>query len=206
MEFFDISRTLFEGMAVWPGDPEFSRTQSLSMEEGAASNVSLIALGSHTGTHVDAPLHLIRTGTDVALLPLSHFVGPARVLDLVGRKCILPGHLEGIDWQGVRRVLFKTCDHPSPDRLFDQNYTCLDQKAAEFLVGKGILLVGIDTPSVDPFDSTDLLAHKTLLSSGVVIVEGLALDLISPGDYWLACLPLKIAGSDGSPVRAVLWR
>jgi arylformamidase len=206
MEIFDISQTLREGIVVWPGDPEYRQTPVLKIKEGASANVLSIHAGTHTGTHVDAPYHIEDSGADVASIGLENFIGPARVISIAAEKCITGSDLRSLDWQGIKRVLFKTRLGSLPENIFDPNFVYLAEDASEFLAQKRMLLVGTDAPSIDPFGSTDLHAHKNLIRSGLVILEGVRLDSVPAGDYNLVCLPLKIAGADGSPVRAILWR
>ena len=204
MEIYDISQTLCRGIAVWPGDPEFQHRWILRIRNGDFSNVSAVDIGLHTGTHVDAPFHLDDSGNDIASVPLYHFMGSARVLSINAEKCIRAADLSVLDWKKVERVLFKTRSSMPPERRFDQNFVYLDEDASGFLAEKGILLVGTDAPSVDAFDSVSLPSHRVLLRHGIVILEGAQLESVPPGDYELFCFPLKLAGLDGSPVRAIL--
>jgi arylformamidase len=206
VEIVDISQTLQSGIAVWPGDPEFSRQPVLSIVEGLSSNVSAVRMGTHTGTHIDAPLHINGSGNDVAGIPLQACIGPVCVMDFPVETCIRAADLMTREWHGVERILFRTRSSRNPENCFDRNFVHLDADAAEFLVRKGMLLVGVDAPSVDPFNSSDLPAHNILLGRGIVILEGLRLGHVASGIYNLACVPLKIAGGDGSPVRAILWQ
>jgi arylformamidase len=203
MEIYDISRTLCRGIAVWPGDPEFRSRWVMRIREGASSNVSAVDLCVHTGTHVDAPLHLDDSGYNIADAPLDRFVGSARVLAIPAAKSIRASDLSGLDWTNVERVLFKTCSS-LPEQRFDENYVYIEKDAARFLVEKGILLVGTDAPSIDEFASRDLLSHRILLQHGIVILESARLHHVPAGDYELICLPLKLEGLEGSPVRAIL--
>jgi arylformamidase len=204
MEIYDISQTLCSGIAIWPGDPDFRYRKTMSIADGKSSNVSAIDMCVHTGTHVDAPLHLDDAGCDIACASLDRFIGPARVLAISAEKSIRAADLSGLDWTNVERVLFKTRSSSLPGQRFDENYVYLEEDAAGFLAEKGILLVGTDAPSVDDFAGTDLPSHRILLQHGIVILEGARLEHVPSGDYELACLPLKLAGSDGSPVRAIL--
>jgi arylformamidase len=204
MQIYDISQTLSGGIAVWPGDPEFRHRRAMRIADGASSNVSAVDMCVHTGTHIDVPLHLDDAGHDAAAAPLGRFIGPARVFEIPSQKSIRASDLSGLDWAGVERVLFKTRSSSVPEQHMDRNYVCLEEDAAGFLVGKRILLVGTDALSVDAYSSTDLPSHRILLQHGIVILEGARLDHVPPGDYELVCLPLKLAGSDGSPVRAIL--
>jgi arylformamidase len=205
VEIYDISQVLREGIGVWPGDPEFHTRPILKIRNGDSSNVSAVDMGVHTGTHIDSPRHLDDLASDAASIPVDRCVGPARVFSISVRECIRAVDLAVLNWQGVRRVLFKTRS-AIPHDIFDPQYVFLDEDAARFLIQKEILLVGIDAPSVDAFNSADLPSHRILLGHGSVILEGIQLGSVSPGDYELICLPLKLAGSDGSPVRAILRR
>jgi arylformamidase len=204
VEVFDISRTLCEGMPVWPGDPQFHRRRIAQMRDRAPSNVSAFDMGVHTGTHVDAPLHLDELGRDIAHMPMLHFLGPARIFSLPVKECIRATDISSLDWSGVKRVLFKTQHCDLPESLFEKNFIYFQGDAAEFLVEQRILLVGIDSPSVDAFDSLELPSHRILLGHGIMILENAQLGSVPPGNYELICLPLKLSGLDGSPVRAVL--
>jgi arylformamidase len=206
METYDISQTLCRGIAVWPGDPEFKPRPAARIQNGEPSNVSAIDMCVHTGTHVDAPIHLDDEGNDISGVPLHHFMGAARVFSIRAVKCIRAADLAVLDWKNVERVLLKTRGSQSSDYSFDKNFVYLDPSASEYLTQKGLLLVGTDAPSVDAFDSTDLPSHRILLRHGTMILEGARLESVPPGDYELICLPLKLAGMDGSPVRAILRR
>ena len=206
MEIFDISQTLCSGFANWPGDPEFRHRWTMRIREGASTNVSAVDMCVHTGTHVDAPLHLDDAGYDIADAPLDRFMGRARVLEIHAENCIQVSDLSALDWTNVDRVLFKTRGSGLPEHLFDKNYIYIERDAAGFLAEKRMLLVGTDAPSVDDFASLDLPSHRVLLRHGIVILEGARLAHVPPGDYELVCFPLKLAGSDGSPVRAILRR
>ncbi len=205
MPIFDISQTLTDKIAVWPGDQKFRVRWSMRLRQGDACNVSAITMSVHTGTHLDAPYHFDDSGADIAGVDLAACMGPARV-------CVVPDDQLGIgtaflerhEWQRVERVLFRTRASALPTDKFPRDYQCLTQDGAEFLGRLGLRLVGIDSPSLDAFDSKTMTCHKILLSSGVTILEGVRLERVPPGDYELICLPLKLAGLDGSPVRAIL--
>ena len=167
-------------------------------------------MSSHTGTHMDARMHFIPGGSGMEALDLSRSVGPCRVVGLghveghVGRT-----DLEAEEIAGQARLLFKTRN--SNLRLmqqeeFAENYVAISQEAAEYLVEIGVETVGVDYLSVEPFDDEEFHTHHTLLGADVVILEGLVLTDVEPGEYFLVCLPLKLAGSDGSPARALLIR
>jgi arylformamidase len=204
MKIYDISRDLREGMAVWPGDQKFRSRWSSRLRNGDACNVAAITMSVHAGTHLDAPFHHDDSGTDVASLSLQPYVGPARVISPDADECIRASDLAPMQWQGVERVLFKTEFGLPTGSGFNRNYVFLAEDAAEFMVQKGIVLLGTDAPSVDAYDSRSMPVHRILLSHGVAILEWASLGNVSTGDYELVCLPLKLVGLDGSPARAVL--
>ncbi len=206
MEIYDISQNISSETAVWPGDPEFRQRWAARIRDGASSNVSAIDMCVHTGTHVDAPFHLDDAAADIAGMSLHHFTGAARVFSLDADPCIRASDLSTLDWDNVERVLFKTRNGLRPENTMDPDFIYLAADAAEFLVRRRILLVGLDAPSVDSADCEDLPSHRILLQRNVAILEGARLESVPPGDYELICLPLKLAGLDGSPVRAILRR
>ncbi len=204
MKIYDISQTLREGMSVWPGDPPFRQHQIQQIKEGADSTVSALEMGVHTGTHIDVPLHLNPSGLDAARMPVSPFMGPARIYAVSVNQCIRAEDLSMLDWNDVERALFKTRPGHSAGSSFERGFIYFHEDAAEFLVNQGILLVGTEAPSVDAFESRELPVHRTLLGHEIAILENASLESVPPGDYELICLPLKLSGSDGSPVRAIL--
>lgn len=205
MKIFDVTRSIHHAMPVYEGDPEVSIEPWLAIACGAPVNVSRLVMGSHAGTHVDAPAHLREGGLGVDRLPLDALIGPARVFELVASAQIDAASLQGVDLTSHRRVLFKTraidrgLEEASPPAIAG-----LTEDAARILVGSGVRLVGVDALSVDPLHSPSLPAHHALLEAGVIILEGLDLSAVPPGDYELLCLPLKIQRGDGAPARVVL--
>ncbi|MDA0769706.1 MAG: hypothetical protein BZY79_04295 [SAR202 cluster bacterium Casp-Chloro-G4] len=192
---YDISIPITESMAVHPGDPKVTVDKVMDVSDGAPYTLTNIAMGSHTGTHVDAPSHLLPGGATVDYVAIDVLLGPCHVAWVNTDMEISNQHLEGLEVPaGTTRLLLRTKQ--------SKGYLTLD--AGRCLIEKGIRLVGIDSPSVDAPASSDLPVHRALLAAEVVIVENLALDTIEPGHYILACLPLRIAGCDGSPARAVL--
>jgi arylformamidase len=207
MQIYDVTRTLQSGMATWPGEPGPELTLIKQMSAGQAADVSHLSLGVHTGTHVDAPRHFIPGGAGVESLPLTALIGPARVVGIQHAGAIRVDELERSGLDGVERVLFRTRNSDEwSGAEFYQDFVYLDPEAARWLVKRGTRLVGVDYLSVEAFGAAEPLTHRTLLSAGVLIVEGLDLREISPGDYVLSCLPLKLAGADGAPARVVLMR
>jgi arylformamidase len=207
MQIFDVTRTLQAGMATWPGEPGPELTLIKQMSAGQVADVSHLSLGVHTGTHVDAPRHFITGGAGVESLPLSALIGPARVVSIQNEGAVRVEELERAGLDGVERVLFRTRNSDQwSDSVFKEDFVYLDPDAARWLAERGTRLVGVDYLSVEAFAAAEPQTHRMLLSAGVVIVEGLDLREISPGDYFLSCLPLKLAGADGAPARVVLTR
>ena len=190
MKIHDVSVTVFDGMPVIPGDPAVSIKRSAMVEDGSQCNLSLYTMGSHTGTHVDAPYHFFEGGLKADSLPLEVLIGPALVVDAGGDE--LDGMLlEGISLAGVERVLFK-------------NFAGMTEEAAGILVRSGVRLVGVDCFSVERETGGGYPVHRALLGGGVVIVECLDLSNVGPGVYEMICLPLKVKDGDGAPARVVL--
>jgi arylformamidase len=205
MPIYDISQTLSEKTAVWPGDQKFRVRWSMRIDRGDSCNVSAITMSAHTGTHLDAPYHFDASGADIATVPIDKLVGPARIVRVPPElPSISAGFLETLEWSGVERVLFHTPASNSGEERFFRNFAFLTGDGAKFLSRLPLVLVGTDAPSVDVVTSKTLDSHKELLAGGIAILEGLRLAHVPPGDYELICLPLKFAGLDGSPVRAIL--
>lgn len=205
---YDISMPVRTGGLVYPNNPPISITAVQSISAGATANVSRIDLGSHTGTHVDAPKHFLDDGAGVDALPLDVLMGPARLIAF-GDAVLAVGEAElrAHDLTGVRRLLIRTRNSAwlaSGSTEFHPEFTHLAPDGAAYLVSIGVRLVGVDYLSVEQFHSPHHRTHRTLLENGVVIVEGMLLSEPPPGDYDLRCLPLLLAGLDGAPARAVL--
>ncbi|EGK13611.1 arylformamidase [Desmospora sp. 8437] len=203
--WIDISQRLEEGVPVWPGDTPFSYRLTWSKEESGSVNVGQITMSTHTGTHIDAPFHFDEEGKRVIDLDLDLYIGRARVIHLPDPKQIGIGELQSENLEGVTRLLIRT-DAWSDRSTFPESIPPVDPELAPDLAEKGIRLLGLDLPSVDPLDSKELPAHHALTGHGIHILEGIVLDRVDPGDYQLAALPLPLAQADGSPVRAVLRR
>jgi arylformamidase len=208
MEIFDVTVPISQGVPIYEGDPPAGVDAVHKIAAGDAANVSKIWFGVHTATHVDAPNHFIEGTRRVDQLDLEKLIGPCRVVavdDAV--EAILPEHLNGVS--GVERLLFKTRNSAfwnAPERGFRSDFTYISPEAARVIADRGIKLVGIDYLSVEKFGSTDFATHRTLLKNEIVIIEGLDLRAVEPGDYELVCLPLKYVGGsgDGAPARTVL--
>ncbi|MHB9112700.1 MAG: cyclase family protein [Thermoleophilia bacterium] len=205
-KIIDISVPIYSGMPFYPGDPGAEVRPSRLMSEGAVANLSELRLGSHTGTHVDAPNHFEDGGETVDNLPLEVLVGPARVVDITGAgSSISREHLERAKIEGVKRLLVKTNNSALwSGSEFSEDYVSIAEDAAEYLVELGVGLVGIDYLSVERFNSETYRVHHTLLGAGMVLLEGIDLGKVSAGEYELVCLPLKVRGGDGAPARAIL--
>ena len=202
MALIDISREISPATAVWPGDQKvkWTWTRRLS-EEDASVNLGSIQLSTHVGTHVDAPYHVSDEGATSDELPLSVFVGTAQVIDVGTASRIRPEHVEN---QTAERVLFKTEASSVAADQWPDSIAALAPETVRRLEAEGTVLIGTDAPSVDPLDSTALSAHHALIDAGIVNLEGLSLENVHPGTYFLMALPLKLTGGDAAPVRAVL--
>jgi arylformamidase len=205
--FLDVSVRLAAGIPAYPGNPEFQLDPIKRVAEGASSNVSKLVMGTHTGTHVDAPRHFFDGSAGVDALPLDVLIGPATVVDIGHGGGIEVADVEGAGLDGVERVLFKTPNSSLwTSGAFHPDYAYVSETAARRLVEQGVRLVGVDYLSVEQFRKPGAPAHRALLSAGVVIVEGLNLSGAEPGTWTLYCLPLCVAGGDGAPARVVLGR
>lgn len=201
-KIIDISQELRLGIAVWPGDTEFRNFWVMRMDRGDSCNVGSVTMSLHTGTHADAPLHFIAEGGAPVDADLSPFLGPATVIDVGAVGAIQPHHAKDAVTGGAKRILFRT--GTADPGHWNSDFAYFSPEVARYLVENGIVLVGIDTPSVDRSDSKTLESHKLFAAGDVAILENLVLGHVSPGQYELIALPLKLAGMDASPVRAVL--
>jgi len=203
---YDVSVPIFTGGLTYPGNPDIAITPQQEVSKGASANVSSVSFGSHTGTHVDAMKHLFDDGTPVDALPLEVLMGPA-VLIAVPDSVMAVGEadLRAHDLAGQERVLIRTRNSAFiRSQGFMRDYTYLAPDGAAYLASLGVKLVGIDYLSIEQFHSGHHMTHRTLLERGIVIVEGLDLSAPPPGHYDLRVLPLRLAGLDGAPARAVL--
>jgi len=204
MTLIDISPRIDASIAVWPGDTPYVRTVSLDMHEGANLTLSDIRTTVHVGAHADAPSHYSAAGEDIAERNLHYYIGSCDVLhapDTRGRR-IMPADLAGKPIT-ASRILLRTDSFPDP-RNWNNDFASLSRELVDWLHGLGVITIGIDTPSVDPFDDKVLEAHQALARHDMANLEGLVLDGVAEGRYELIALPLKLAGADGSPVRAIL--
>lgn len=204
-KWIDISQPLTNDIAEWPGDTPFSYEVRFLKADTGSVNIGKLTTSTHMGTHIDAPFHFDNNGKKVHDLSLDVYIGKARVIDMTGKQSIGRAELEQLDFGGAERILFKTESRTDP-KVFTDTFTVLSPDIGPLLKERGVKLIGIDTPSVDPEDSKELLAHHALNDNGVFILENIVLHGIEEGDYELIALPLPIEGGDGSPVRAVIRR
>lgn len=200
---YDISPLISPRLAVWPGDDPCSREVVLDMRRGDATTLSTLRATAHLGAHADAPSHYSVDGAAIHERSLDYYLGPCQVvrvavppktritLNMLPEPIVAP------------RVLIATGSFPDPNN-FNEDFSALSPDLIESFAGQGVKLIGIDTPSVDLFDSTDLPSHRMFLKLDMANLEGLALGAVAPGCYELIALPLRLEGFDASPVRAVL--
>lgn len=210
MTIYDITLGISPELPVWPGDQAIVLEQVKSMDDGAHSNVTRLAMSAHTGTHVDAPHHFLNDHRTVEQLSLEILTGKCFVLDL----CSVEGHITAEVFQsagipeGTLRLLVKTKNSTrwqAGEKEFFTGFQGISEDGARWLVEKGIKLIGIDYLSVAPFKQS-VPTHTVLLKAGIIALEGVDLSAVNQGEYDLYCLPLKLIGSDGAPARAILVR
>ncbi|MEI5908312.1 arylformamidase [Bacillus spongiae] len=203
MKLYDISRKLHQTTAVWPGDTPYSFDMAWTKLESGSVNVGKVEMSVHSGTHVDAPYHFDEEGKKIDELDLTIYWGTAKVVDVSGQPMITKELVDSLELDGVQRVLFKT-NKWTDTTVFPEVIPPIESGVANCLVKKGVLLIGVDVPSVDPISSKELVAHHELNQCKIHILEGIDLTAVQPRNYELVAMPLPIAGGDGSPVRAVL--
>lgn len=208
MPIYDISLTISPSLPVWPGDPPVRITQTESMDAGSEYNLTRLDISAHTGTHIDAPHHFLNDGRTVESLPLEILTGPCYVIQL-------PDDVDEISAETLERmslpsatmrILFGTRNSKlwaKSENNFQEDFVAISPDGAEWLVKHGIRLVGVDYLSVAPF-SDSVPTHEILLKAGIIALEGVNLSEVPRGFYDLYCLPLKLAGADGAPARAIL--
>ena len=202
---WDITQPLRTGIPVWPGDTEYSEARTWQLTADCPVNVSKFCLSTHTGTHADAPLHYDVAGQPIGAVALDTYVGLCRVIDL----SLLTGTVSSEQLRPLAtelpppRVLIRTY-RTAPQVKWDAEFRAIAAEAIDLLASLGVVLVGTDTPSLDPQESKTMDAHHAIRRHGMAILEGLVLDDVPAGDYELIALPLKLATLDASPVRAIL--
>lgn len=202
--YYDISPEISERSAAFPGDTPFSRKIAQSFEKNDSLLLSSIQLSPHLGAHADAPSHYHPKGMGIAERDLHYYFGPCQVISVwVPRgERILPQHIAGIPII-AQRVLFKTGSFPSPE-TWNGDFNSFSPELIDELAQKGVILVGLDTPSVDLAADQELLSHQAVWRNNLAILEGLVLQDVPDGEYFLVALPLRIRDADASPVRAIL--
>ena len=193
-------------MVHWPGDPDVEIKLAKDIAKGDSSNVSELRMGSHTGTHMDAPLHFIPGAAGLDEMDLSATIGRARVIGIADPASITPDELGAAAIQPGERILFKTQNSSVQwaQKPFATDFVYISTEAAGMLADSGIQSVGVDYLSVGGYKRNGSDVHRALLGAGIWIIEGLQLNQIAPGPYEMICLPLRILGADGAPARAVL--
>lgn len=203
-KIWDITPAIHPEMPIWPGDTAFSETRTWEIEDDCPVNVSKVTMSTHTGAHADAPMHYEKDGAPIGAISLAPYIGPCQVIDVRGSgSLIFPEQIKDKLKEGIERVIFRTYDW-SPQDSWDDKFTAIDASTIVLLNRRGVRLVGIDTPSIDPYESKTMDAHHAVKRSGMSILEGLVLDDVTSGLYELIALPLKFANLDAAPVRAIL--
>lgn len=199
----DISPTISERLGVWPGDVAFSREVALSIEAGDNIGLSATRATVHLGAHADAPNHYAAGGEGIAARPLQRYFGRCQVVrvEIERGERIRPEHL-AVPIEAPR-VLFATGSFPNPE-VWNEDFCALSPELVDLLASQGVVLVGIDTPSIDPQDDRELLSHQRVAAHDLAILEGLVFDDVAAGLYTLIALPLKIEAADAAPLRAAL--
>jgi arylformamidase len=204
--FHDISLPITRDLIVYPDDPGIRIEPHSRIDDGDDANVTRLAFGSHTGTHVDAARHFFPGGQTVDEVPLDRLIGPAHVVHVAADvTAIGAAELRAAGVRDAERVLLRTRNAELLGRPgFQEDFAHLTEDGARYLLETGVVLVGIDYLSVEAYGAAEPVVHRALLAREVVIVEGLDLRAVPAGRYELLCLPLRLAGLDGAPVRAVL--
>ena len=200
----DISPALSAGSPVFPGDRAFAARRTLALSDECPVNVSAFETTTHIGAHADAPLHYDHQGAAIDAVPLEPYIGPATVIHCFGRDVVTADDLDvATAGRTEARLLIRTfAVHPG-DRWTDA-FAAIAPDAIDWLADRGGVLIGVDTPSLDPATSKTMDAHRRVFARGLRILEGLILDNVAPGAYELVALPLKLKGLDAAPVRAIL--
>ena len=207
--WIDVTTTLDPARTpVYEGDAPMRFQFLKDMRKGDAFTLSVYSLGAHTGTHIDAPMHFVSGGAPIDLVSLEALIGPGRVVDIADSVQVIDAaELNRHEWRGAERVIFRTRSSARgwmDSQTFERDFAYLTPDAAQLLADDGVKLVGIDYLSIEQFGAAAPRTHQILLGKGIPIVEGLALEAVSPGDYDIIVLPMKVAGHEGAPARAIL--
>ena len=203
MKIIDISQEIYQGMPVYPGDPTFQSRRVNSFKQGDMCEVSEVTMGTHCGTHVDAPLHMLPDGQPLECFSLECFIGPCRVLT-VPYPVISEKTLEELNVKPGERILLRTDPTGKYNKHARFNPAVLSMRAAQYLAQLPVKLVGIDAPTVENMELCDGEVHATLLRAGIPLLEGLRLEEADKENYMLSALPIRLTGENGAPCRAVL--
>ncbi|MCP4049842.1 MAG: cyclase family protein [bacterium] len=202
---YDVSLYIEPEMVTWPSDPKVDISLYKDLKSGDSSNVSIIKMGSHTGTHIDAPKHMDINGAGIDELDLECFYGDVTVIEIQAEKSISLNDIQDIELNNIARIIFKTSNSELfPNGIFDKNFIYLDPEAAAHLANNHIRVVGIDAPSIDGYKVAGHPTHSILFKNNIPVIELLDLRNIKPGKYRLIALPLRIRNSDGAPARVIL--
>lgn len=206
--WIDISVPLLDGMVHWPGDPPVRIRRTADVERGDSHTLSEISIGSHTGTHIDAPRHFLRNGLGIDRMPPEAMIGRARVIEIKDRDQVRLAELLPHRIRRGERIIFKTRNSNDAWKAkeFTGDFVSISLEAADFLARRGLRTVGIDYLSVGGYQADGKKVHEILLGAGIWLIEGLDLSRVSAGKYYIICLPLKISGGDGAPARAFIRR
>ncbi|HZW38718.1 MAG TPA: cyclase family protein [Ignavibacteriaceae bacterium] len=204
-KYIDITAPIKNGMVHWPGDPDVEIKKIQDMSKGDKANVTSISMSAHTATHADAPKHFINSGIDISKVDLNAFIGKAKVIHIKDAHIINAQELKSYSIDEGDRLLFRTnnSDKNWSEENFNDDYVYVSVDAANYLVEKKVLTVGVDYLSVAEKGNGEEV-HQILLKNNITVIEGLYMPDVNPGEYELISLPLKIDGSDGAPVRAIL--
>lgn len=201
---YDISQTLRRDLPVWPGDTAFTCKPVWVMSSDVPVNVSSLTLSTHSGSHTDAPFHYDANGKTIDAVDPNIYLGLAQIVDARhAKKIVTTQDILSQLVAGISRILIRTYEK-APQQHWDSNFIAIEPSLIEALADRQIKLIGVDTPSLDPQTSKTMDAHLAVARRGLAIIEGLVLDAVPFGIYELIALPLKIAGADSSPVRAIL--
>lgn len=200
---WDISPTISAAIPVWPGDTPFAAGPTWEIKDGCPVHVSRMTMTTHLGAHTDAPSHFDPAGAAIDAVALDPYLGPCRVIHCLGVRTVRPEHVEPHLAGTPPRVLLRTYAS-APQQAWDPDFPAIAPDTIALLAAHGVQLIGTDAASLDPQDSKTLDAHHAVRRHRMAILEGVVLDAIAPGDYELIALPLKLAGMDASPVRAIL--
>lgn len=202
----DISRPIFKGMCVWPGDREVSINKVSEISKGHSCNLTSVSFVVHAGTHIDAPCHFIENSLDIGSLDLNKFCGWCKVYYIESNSVITDNELRGLDIGEGDAIFLKTLNSERElSEPFFKDFVHLDESAAKYLASKRIRCLGVDYLSIDGYGKEGHKVHNIILRDEIGVIEGLCLREVDEGEYLFSAMPLNIKGSDGSPTRAVIY-